>query len=188
MFTVRTYQSTDEQDWLRCRLLSFFTTAYHDDVVTARPDEPGLLVRLVAIDSEGEADGDVLVGLIDVAVDGSAATIDCIAVHPDHHRAGIGSDLLTAARAELPDSVRTLDAWTRDDVAANGWYRSRGFVENYRYLHVYKDHDEPTDGFTVPDGVRGPVKAFLHGELEDEEDLRRRFRRVHICRQYLMDL
>lgn len=182
MFTVRTYQPADEPQWLRCRLLSFFTTAYHDDVVITRPDEPGLLVRLVA------TDGDILVGLIDIEVDGSAATIDCIAVHPDHHRAGVGSALLTAARSALPDSVRTLDAWTRDDIAANGWYRSRGFVENYRYLHVYKDHDESADGFTVPDGVRGPVKAFLHGELEDEEDLRRRFRRVHVCRQYLMSV
>ncbi|MGO1974466.1 MAG: GNAT family N-acetyltransferase [Propionibacteriaceae bacterium] len=182
MFTVRTYQSTDEPNWLRCRLLSFFTTAYYDDVITSRPDEPGLLVRLVAVD------GSALVGLIDLEVDGTAATIDCIAVHPDHHRTGIGSALLAAARADLPDSARTLDAWTRDDAAANGWYRSRGFVENYRYLHVYKDHDEAGDGFTVPERLRGPVKAFLHAEIADEEKLRQRFRRVHVCRQYLLDL
>lgn len=182
MFAVRTYQSTDEPRWLRCRLLSFFTSAYYDDVVTHRPDDPGLLVRLVA------TEGDDLIGLIDVDVDDTAATIDCIAVHPDRQRQGVGNALLTAARAALPDAVRTLDAWTRDDPAANGWYRARGFVENHRYLHVYKDHDEPVEGFVVPSGVRGPIKAFLHGDIADEGELRRRFRRVHVCRQYLLDL
>jgi ribosomal protein S18 acetylase RimI-like enzyme len=180
---IRPYQPADERTWLLCRLLGFFDTDYYDDVRTVRPVvEPDMAVALVA------TDGDRLVGLIDVMIDGHAATIDTIAVHPDAQRRGVGTALLDAALVRLPRRVRTLDAWTREDRAANSWYRSRGFVEAYRYLHVYKGGDEADDGFSSPSGLSAPVHAFLHAPFAQESELRARFARVYVCRRYLLAL
>ncbi|QDP94552.1 GNAT family N-acetyltransferase [Microlunatus elymi] len=179
MPTIRPYLPTDQTSWLRCRVLSFLNTCYYDDVRRTRPHEDDLVVSLVA------ASGDEVVGLIDVTVDGSAATIDCIAIHPDHQPHGLGARLFEAALAELGSEVETIDAWTREDEAANRWYRSRGFRENSRYLHVYKDWDESVDAFSTPEPLSTPVQAFMQAKIEHEAELRTRFRRVYVCRQYL---
>jgi hypothetical protein len=84
--------------------------------------------------------------------------------------------------------VATLDAWTRDDLAANAWHRACGLTENFRCVHVYKDHDGSDEGFETPDGLSKPVTAFMHASIEREAEFRARFRRVHLCRQYLRRL
>jgi len=155
--TIRPYQPSYERGWLLCRLLSFFDTCYYDDVHTVRTIFELPAIRLVA-----ELDGKV-VGLLDVEFDGSAATIDSIAVHPDHQRGGIASRLLAAALDKMPDHVTTLDAWTREDHAALGWYQQQGFREQYRYLHVYKNGDGTDAGFTAPRVCnRNGVSGGLH--------------------------
>lgn len=58
----------------------------------------------------------------------------------------------------------------------------------YRYLHVHKEWDEDDAGFTAPKGLSAPIRAFSHAELDQEGDLRSRFRRVYECRQYVCDL
>jgi len=179
---VRDYRDADAEEWLRCRLLSFFDTDYYDDVLVERPTLESPCVSLVA-----DVDGSV-VGLIDVEVDGAGATIDCIAVHPDHRRTGLGTSLLQAALARLPADVATLDAWTREDAGTNAWYRAQGFTEQHRYLHVHKEWDDPSDGFTAPAGLSAPVRAFSHAPIEMEADLRARYRRVYVCRQYVLTL
>jgi ribosomal protein S18 acetylase RimI-like enzyme len=129
-WSVRDYEPGDQAGWLRCRTLAFLETSYFDDVFTAKPIYTTPAIELVAA-------GEAVVGLIDVAIDGPLATIETIAVHPDVARTGIGSALIEAALTRLPAEVATLDAWTREDDAANGWYRSHGFVETFRYLHVF---------------------------------------------------
>ncbi len=80
MPTIRAYRPADEPSWLQCRLLSFFATDYYDDVKIAKtPLAPGS-IELVA-----ERDGEV-VGILDVEIDGDAATIDALAVHPTAQR------------------------------------------------------------------------------------------------------
>ncbi|WP_371406033.1 hypothetical protein OHA10_10755 [Kribbella sp. NBC_00662] len=37
MTEIRAYRDTDASSWLQCRLLSFFTTEYYDDIVVNRP-------------------------------------------------------------------------------------------------------------------------------------------------------
>ena len=179
-FSARPYLPADEPGWLRCRVLSFLGTQYHDDVKPHRTAFDLPAVSMVAV-----ADDGAIAGLLDVEIDGRAATIDTVAVHPDHTRQGIATALLDAALPQVREAGATvLDAWTREDEAANAWYLGSGFVENFRYLHVYKDGDDPADGFTTPDGLSAPVIAFMHADIAREAEMRARFTRVHVCRQY----
>ena len=182
-YEVRAYAASDLDAWLRCRLLSFFGTQYYDDVVVERPAYPEPALYLVAAHADGVA------GILDVSVDGRASTIETVAVHSDHARRGLATRLLETALPRLAGlGVRTLDAWTRGDEAANAWYQARGFRENFRYLHVYKESDEPDDGFVSPSGLSAPVRAFCHARLEHRAELTARYRRVYECRQYLRDV
>ena len=180
VITVRPYRRADEAPWLRCRLLGFFDTDYYDDVWTTRPSFENPSVQLVAV-----TPSDDVAGVLDIEIDGHLATIDTIAVHPDFRRLGIATSLLDQAVADLPEAIITLDAWTRDDAASNAWYQRHGFEAEQHYLHVYKSWDESDDGFTTPDGMSTPVTAFLHADIEDEDLMRARFRRVHVCKRYV---
>ncbi|GAA1397463.1 GNAT family N-acetyltransferase [Luteococcus peritonei] len=174
---IRNYIPSDEPSWLRCRVLAFLATSYFDDVWTSRPDDSQ--VQLVAVE------GEVVVGILDLCLDGGLATIDTICVHPDHQHRGIGTALLRRALELLPEQIRTLDAWTRDDADTLRWYRSRGFTESEHYLHVHKAWDEPAgQGWTAPAPLSAPVTAFCHAPLEHEAELRRAHRRVHVCRRF----
>lgn len=160
-------------------MLAFLRSHYYDDVLIEKPRIDGG-VELVAVD------GDAVVGLIDVSVNGPAATIESIAVHPDHCREGIGTALLEGALAQLADrGVRKIDAWTREDEAANGWYRRCGFQESERYLHVYaRSDDEISRAVTAEAGLVG-VHAFLHMvDMGREAEIRDAFGRVYVCRCY----
>lgn len=180
---IREYAPTDEQDWLRCRVLGFLNTAYFDDVLTEKPTYGGLAIQLVA-DSAG-----TVVALIDVAVEGEDATIETVAVHPDVARGGVGSLLLAETLRRLPSSVKTLDAWTRDDEAANNWYVAKGFRENFRYLHAYASGvQEPGSAIVQARPGLTPVAGCFHADASAEEEMRRTFSRVHICRRYLLSL
>jgi ribosomal protein S18 acetylase RimI-like enzyme len=175
---VRHYEPADERSWLRCRVLSFLTSDYYDDVVTAKPAYPGGL-ELVAVEA-----GDI-VGIYDVSVDGAHAVLETLAVHPDYERQGTATLLHHHAVAELQRrSVASMEAWTRDDTAANAWYEKTGFVEGYRYLHVYARGE--TESQAAVQGRRGlvPMAVFLHAEADHDPDHREQFERVYSCRRY----
>ena|SRR5215211_198025 len=57
---IRPYEPSDEEAWLRCRVLSFLGGAYFDDVAREKERYERPAIELVA-----EEDGEV-VGLIDV--------------------------------------------------------------------------------------------------------------------------
>ncbi|WP_211240401.1 GNAT family N-acetyltransferase [Haloglycomyces albus] len=175
-YDVRLYRRADEADWLRCRLLSFFTSSYYDDVRTTKPT--GVDIELVAVGDDG------VVGLIDVSVAGREATIEDLAVHPDHRRRGIAEALLDDALARL-ESTELLQAWTRRGDASNAWYEAAGFTVEFEYLHVYIEHDESG---LPPAPPLAPVTTFAHASVEAEQELRARYRRVYRCRQYVKDL
>jgi N-acetylglutamate synthase-like GNAT family acetyltransferase len=178
---IRDYEPSDEQAWLRCRVLSFLGTAYFDDVMQAKTS-PVLGAELVAEDSGA------IVGVLDLSAEGQIATIDTIAVHPDHQGRGIGTRLLAqaCARAQVLGAA-TIEAWTRDDAPVLRWYRSRGFAESDHYLHVYADcyarPGEPADAVqSCPD--LDPIRVFLHADRDREAEMRARFTRVHVCRRF----
>jgi len=181
---VRAYTAADEQGWLHCRVLSFLPTAYFDDVSTKKPTVEG--VEIVA-----EVDGRIA-GILDASLDGDLMTIDTVAVHPDHQCKGIGTMLFQETRRQAKAlGAATLDAWTRDDAATLRWYHAMGFAESDHYLHVYADYyvdrEEPSRAVQPRPGL-DPIKIFLHGKVEDEEEMRRQFRRVHVCRRFSMAL
>jgi ribosomal protein S18 acetylase RimI-like enzyme len=182
-YEIRDFRDTDTDSWLECRLLSFFHTEYFDDVATERK-------RFDPADYLVATENDQVVGLMDLDLGDGTATIDVLAVHPRHQRRGIANALLAEGLARLRDrgGIRTLDAWTRGDEAANAWYQRNGFVENYRYLHVYKHYEDGDEGFTLPTGVDKLIAAAMHAKLDQEERLRERFRRIHVCRQYVLVL
>ncbi len=178
--TPRRYESRDESRWTRCRTIAFLHTAYFDDVLRTKPVYHEDSLEFVTVD------GADVVGLIDVTFDGTRATIETIAVHPDHQGTGLGTALLHEVLLHLPASVVSVDAWTRDDAAANTWYQSRGFVESYRYLHVYANETEiKYAGITTRDGLTA-VAGFFHADIEAESSMRNLFSRVHVCRQYIL--
>ncbi|WP_042377172.1 GNAT family N-acetyltransferase [Streptacidiphilus melanogenes] len=185
-YTIRAYTPADENSWLRCRVLAFLDTAFYDSVVPAKPDiaAPGL--ELVALDGAG-----AVVAILDAGIEGELATIDTIAVHPDHRRRGLGRQLLERAREwARAAGASTLDAWTRDDVDTLAWYRSSGFAESDHYLHVYAFHytDPAEPRRAVAEARPGlrPILVFAHAPLADEQRLRGEFSRVHVDRRFSM--
>ncbi len=183
---VREYTPADETAWLHCRVLSFLSTAYFDDVAKARPAVPAPGFALVAAPGSGP-----LVGIMDVTVEGALATIDTVAVHPDHQHRGIGRALLAEARARVRAlGLPVLDAWTRDDPDTLRWYRAMGFAESDHYLHVYAnyytDPAEPDRAIAERRPGLRPMAAFLHAHLREEPLLREQFTRVHTCRRFTL--
>ena len=45
---IRPYNLSDQENWLKCRLISFHDSAYYDDVYTAKPTFKNLSLELVA--------------------------------------------------------------------------------------------------------------------------------------------
>ncbi len=175
---VRDYEPADEESWLRCRVLSFLHTSYYDDVQTAKPGYDAVAVELVAVT------GGLVTGVLDAAVRDRLATIETIAVHPDHQSQGIATGLLETVLPRLRDLGATeVDAWTRDDPPALRWYAARGFTETEHYVHVHTRGEEtaravrPGPGFTV-------AGAFLHADAASEQQLRDTFSRVYRCRRF----
>lgn len=206
-FTIRDYREQDAASWVRCRTLSFLGSSYYDDVHPDPTRFDGDAIRLVAVHPRPAGvttpGPDEVIGLIDVELfdaDGEAverpetartATIDSVAVHPDHLRRGVAGALLQTALARLQvgaPGVVSLDAWTREDEAATRWYLAHGFEDSSAYVHVHKGWQDQEPGWQSPEGQSAPVLAFAHGRLEDLEALRSRYARVYVCHQYLRRL
>lgn len=185
--TVRPYDAADEIGWLQCRLLSFFGSAYYDDVVREKERYEHPAIELVA-----EADGEI-VGLIDVEHgfetgdvlqnrDGAGGMIWHLAVHPEHQRRGVATTLLgEAERLARACGLERFEAYTRDDAHVHAWYESLGFVRVSSYLHVYLDRDEGLRELDVEGSGLKLVKAFAHYTGDRPAEIRQRFRRVHDC-------
>lgn len=187
-YTLRGYRSADRTGWLRCRVLSFLDTAYFDDVRTDKAVTPEPGFDLVVADAAG-----TVVALLDTEMADGVATIDTVAVHPDHRRRGLARRLLDRASAEATArGASTIEAWTRDDPDTLAWYRAMGFTDVDHYLHVYANYytDPAEPDRAIGDRRAGlrPIGLFLHATLDHETQLRAEFRRVHVCRRFTKPL
>jgi ribosomal protein S18 acetylase RimI-like enzyme len=189
-FVVRPYRDSDEQGWLRCRVLSFLGSAYYDDVRREKEHYERPAIELVA-----EEAGEV-VGLIDVECEEEPGTVCSerpglggmiwhLAVHPDRQRLGVATALLReAARLGADRGLVRFEAWTRDDAHVQAWYDGHGFVQVDSYLHVYVElADGLRELFPIADGLR-PVLLFAHYTGDNRDEVKRRFARVHECVLY----
>jgi homoserine kinase type II len=182
---IRTYEDTDETDWVRCRAVAFLDTCYYDAVEPGKPTvEADEVIDLVAVD-----DGHI-VGILDIAVRGDVATIETVCVHPEYRRLAIATRLLREGIARLEHTpARILDAWTREDGAALEWYAARGFVEEESVLHVYSGFGtEKTARMTEFGDPYRPILVFAAARREHEPKARAEFQRVYVCRRLLRQL
>lgn len=180
---VRGRRPSDEEGWLRLKVVSFIHTSYFDSVDQAYPACSPPDFALVA------EEGRDLLGLLDVTIRGKLATIETVAVHPDHRRRGVATALLgEASPRALGAGATTIDAWTRDDEPTLRWYRARGFHESDHYLHVYAnfytDPEEPSRAVESSCLGLRPIAVFSHARLEQEAEMRQHFQRVHVCRRF----
>jgi GNAT superfamily N-acetyltransferase len=104
---IRDYQPADEQDWLRCRVLSFLNTAYFDDVMTAKKS-PGVGAEPVAVGSP------VVVGCLTCPWTARWPRSTRSACTQDYRRQGIGARLFElASRRAAALGASVIEAWTR---------------------------------------------------------------------------
>lgn len=145
---TRDYKPSDEQGWLRCRVISFLDCSYWNDVKTAKEVYPHPTVSLVAEDNGR------IIGLIDVELDsedlvytdrGRGAILWHMAVLPEYRRHGIAAKLwYEAEKRLLAAGIRYCELWTQEDEAANRFYRAMGFElqEDNTWIRCYARWDD----------------------------------------------
>jgi ribosomal protein S18 acetylase RimI-like enzyme len=191
---IRNYKQTDETGWVRCRVLSFLDTAYYDNVYTEKEKYDCRTIELVA-----EADGKI-VGLLDLECDTEVGDV-CyksdkiggviwhIAVHPDYRRRKIANLLLDEALKQAKDwKLEIIQAWTRDDKPALGWYEKNMFEKRESYYHVYANGEECE--FIDKSEIKGMYldSGFCHYIGKDIESIKSKFSRVHECNLFELKL
>jgi ribosomal protein S18 acetylase RimI-like enzyme len=178
VYTVRSYEPTDEVGWVRWRVLSLLGSAFWDDVAREKETYERPAIELVA-----EKDG-AIVGLLDVECEtpalsdrpGAGGMVWHLAVHPDHQRRGIASALLSEAELRAREhGLARLEAWTRDDDHVQRWYEAHDFALVDGYLHVYLERDD----LRLYDSELRLVKAFAHYTGDNPAEIKRRYARVH---------
>ena len=191
---IRTYNSSDEKKWLKCRLLSFHDSAYYDDVYTEKPTFNNLSLELVA-----ERNGEII-GILDVEKDnkdgsicycksGIGAMIWTIAILPDYRRFGIASKLVESAMnwAKSKD-INFIEAWTRDDSWVLDWYESLDFNRFHSYWHVYFKCDKTNTLFKSNDKDIYPQTVFAHSYKDPETLEQNKIDRFYKCSGYKLDI
>ena len=191
---IRPYNSSDQENWLKCRLISFHDSAYYDDVYTQKPifDNPSL--ELVA-----EIDGKII-GVLDLEKDnkdgsicycksGSGAMVWTIAVLPDYRRFGIASQLILKVVdwAKCKD-IDFIEAWTRDDKWVLDWYESLDFEKFHSYWHIYFKGDNAKSLFDSNDKDISPQSVFAHSNKDPKTLDQNKIDRFYKCSGYKLDI
>ena len=191
---IRTYNSSDEKKWLKCRLLSFHDSAYYDDVYTEKPTFNNLSLELVA-----EINGEII-GIIDLEKDnkdgsicycktGLGAMVWTIAVLPDYRRLGIASQLiLKSVDWAKSKDIDFIEAWTRDDKWVIDWYKSVGFSRFHSYWHIYFKGDNAKALFKSNDKDISPQSVFAHSDKDPKALDQNKIDRFYKCSGYKIEI
>lgn len=184
---IRKYNPTDEQGWVRCRVISFLDSAYFDDVHRTKEKYENPAIELVA-----EIDGKI-VGLLDLEYETEIGDVgyksDCLtgviwhlAVLPEYRRQGIAAQLLQEALKQAKQKGITLiQAWTRDDQFVLDWYKQNGFEKRESYYHVFAEGKE-CNIFGKTE-ISKLYSCSVYGQYtgDDIEMIKSNFSRVHEC-------
>ncbi len=188
---IRTYRDSDEQGWLRCRVVSFLDCSYFNDVKRKKEIYPHPSVDLVAEDNGNIA------GLLSAELDsdelsinaGRGAIIWHMAVLPEYRSRGVATKLWkTARRMMLSQGISYCELWTQEDVAANGFYRSIGFslMEDHTWIRCYA---RGAEGLLLLNGeaignIYGPEALVFGAPTSRKDELGRHCYRIDEVRLY----
>ena len=191
---IRPYDTSDEENWLKCRLVSFHNSAYYDDVYIKKPtfDNPSL--ELVA-----EIDGKII-GILDLEKDnkdgsicycksGLGAMVWTIAVLPDYRRFGIASQLiLKAVDWARSKDIDFIEAWTRDDKWVLDWYESVGFSRFHSYWHIYFKGDNVKSLFESNDKDISPQSVLAYSNKDPKTLDKNKIDRFYKCSGHKLEI
>ena len=191
---IRPYDTSDEENWLKCRLVSFHNSAYYDDVYIKKPTFANPSLELVA-----EIDGKII-GILDLEKDnkdgsicycksGLGAMVWTIAVLPDYRRFGIASQLILKAVdwAKTKD-IDFIEAWTRDDKWVLDWYESVGFSRFHSYWHIYFKGDNVKSLFESNDKDISPQSVLAYSNKNPKTLDQNKIDRFYKCSGYKLDI
>ena len=191
---IRPYNLSDEENWLKCRLVSFHDSAYYDDVYTKKPIFDNSSLELVA-----EIDGKI-VGVLDLEKDnkdgticycksGLGAMVWTIAVLPDYRRFRIASQLiLKAVDWARSKDIDFIEAWTRDDKWVLNWYESVGFSRFHSYWHIYFKGNNAKTLFRSNDKDIALQSVFAHSDKNPKTLDQNKIDRFYKCSGYKLEI
>ena len=191
---IRPYNSLDEENWLKCRLVSFHNSAYYDDVYTKKPIFDNSSLELVA-----EINGKII-GILDLEKDnkdgsicycksGLGAMVWTIAVLPEYRRFGIASQLILKAVDWVKSKdIDFIEAWTRDDKWVLDWYESIGFARFHSYWHIYFKGDNAKSLFESNDKDISLQSVFAHSNKDPKTLEQNKIDRFYKCSGYKLDI
>ena len=191
---IKPYNPTNEKNWLKCRLLSFYDSAYYDDVYTKKPIFNNSSLELVA-----ELNGEI-VGILDLEKDnkdgsicycksGIGAMVWTIAVLPEYRRFGIARKLvLKAIDWAKNKDIDFIEAWTRDDKWVLDWYEAIGFTRFHSYWHIYFKGDNAKSLFDSNDKDIYPQSVFAHSNKDPKTLDQNKIDRFYKCSGYKLDI
>ena len=191
---IRPYDTSDEESWLKCRLVSFHNSAYYDDVYIKKPtfDNPSLEL-VAAVDGK-------IIGILDLEKDnkdgsicycksGLGAMVWTIAVLPDYRRFGIASQLILKAVdwAKTKD-INFIEAWTRDDKWVLDWYESVGFSRFHSYWHIYYKGDNVKSLFESNDKDISPQSVLAYSNKDPKTLDQNKIDRFYKCSGHKLEI
>ncbi|MFX0548949.1 GNAT family N-acetyltransferase [Hathewaya histolytica] len=88
---IREYEKSDEQSWIRCRVVSFMDSSYFDDVQNFREEYNNPALRLVAIDNNQ------VIGFLDIEYE------ENLGVLPEYRHKNVATNLWCKAKSILKD-------------------------------------------------------------------------------------
>lgn len=189
---IRKYVDSDEQEWLRCRVVSFLDCSYWNDVKTSKEKYDKPCISLVV-----EENG-VIISLIDIEIDsadlvykdkGKGAIIWHLAVLPEFRRLGVAERLWEYAKKELAQhGVCYCELWTQEDIAANTFYQKVGFAldksQTWILCYTKGNNCKGLLNHAAFGEMYSPEELIFHAPLSEKEELMKICYRINEVRLY----
>lgn len=193
---IREYRDTDENSWIRCRVVSFMDSSYYDDVQNFREKYENPSVKLVAVDNNN------VVGFLDVEYENypgdvcyfkgeKGGVIWHLGVLPEY-RSQKNATLLwyKAKKFLINKGVKRIEVWTQDDEPATNWYIKQGFKMKEAYLNAFVKGTKKTPiiqkyiNLNSIGEIYGVRSFNFEAPIERKEELEKVCYRLHEVRVY----